>query len=153
MASTLIRQRIDAPRERVYAALIDPEAVARWKVPAGMTCEVHTFEAREGGAIRVSLTYEDPDRAGKSHDRTDTYRGRFTRLVPNELVVEVDEFETADPQMLGEMTTTISLADADGGTDFVATHDGLPEGVSPADNQVGWEEALVRLRALVEPPG
>ncbi len=65
MASTLIRQRIDAPRERVYAALIDPEAVARWKVPAGMTCEVHEFDVREGGAVRVSLTYEAPGSRGE----------------------------------------------------------------------------------------
>lgn len=64
MASTRISQIINAPRERVYDALLDPAAVARWKVPAGMTCEVHEFDAREGGAIRISLTYEAPDRAG-----------------------------------------------------------------------------------------
>ncbi len=150
VASTRIRQRIDAPRERVYAALVDPEAVARWKVPAGMTCEVHEFDVREGGAVRVSLTYEAADRVGKSRDRADTYRGRFVRLVPDELVVEVDEFETDSAEMMGEMTTTISLADADGGTDLVATHDGLPEGLSLADNQAGWQQALRRLRALVE---
>ena len=69
--------------------------------------------------------------------------------MPNELVVEVDEFETDDAELMGEMTTTISLADADGGTDLVATHDGLPQGVSLADNQAGWQEALGRLRALV----
>ena len=153
MASTRIRQRIDAPRERVYAALVDPEAIARWKVPAGMTCEVHEFDAREGGAVRVSLTYEAPDREGKSRDRTDTYRGRFVRLVPNELVVEVDEFETDEAGLMGEMITTISLSDADGGTELRATHDGLPEGLSLADNQVGWQEALARLRALVESSG
>ena len=70
---------------------------------------------------------------------------------PDELVVEVDEFETAGPAMRGEMTMTISLSDAEGGTELVAVHDGLPEGVSPADNEVGWQEALARLAALVEP--
>jgi hypothetical protein len=88
VAATRIRQLIDAPRERVYRALVDPVAVARWKVPAGMTCDVHVFDAREGGAVRISLTYDAPDRAGKTSGRTDTYRGRFVRLVPGELVVE-----------------------------------------------------------------
>jgi uncharacterized protein YndB with AHSA1/START domain len=141
---------IRAPRERVYDALLDPEAVARWRVPAGMRSDVHEFNPVEGGAIRVSLTYDAPDRAGKTHGRTDTYRGRFVRLVPNELVVEADEFETDDPALRGEMLIAISLADASAGTELVAVHDGLPEGVSPADNEVGWREALARLAALVE---
>jgi uncharacterized protein YndB with AHSA1/START domain len=141
---------IAAPRERVYSALLDPEAVARWKVPAGMTCEVHEFDASEGGAIRISLTYDAPDRTGKTHGRTDTYRGRFVRLVPNELVVEADEFETDDPALRGEMMITISLSDARGGTELVAVHDGLPDGVSTADNELGWRESLARLAALVE---
>jgi uncharacterized protein YndB with AHSA1/START domain len=141
---------ISAPRERVYDALLDPEAVVRWKVPAGMTSQVHEFNASEGGAIRISLTYDAPDRTGKTQGRTDTYRGRFVRLVPNELVVEADEFETDDPALRGEMMITISLSDADGGTELVATHDGLPDSVSPADNEVGWRESLARLAALVE---
>lgn len=147
-----MHQVIHAPRKRVYDALIDPASVARWRVPAGMTSEVHEFDAREGGAVRVSLTYDAPDRAGKTVGRTDTYRGRFVRLVPNQLVVEVDEFETDDPALGGEMTITIGLSDADGGTELVATHEGLPEGVSPADNETGWREALARLAALVESP-
>ena len=141
---------IGAPRERVYEALLDPEAVARWKVPAGMSSQVHEFDPTEGGAIRISLTYDAPDREGKSQGRTDTYRGRFVRLVPNELVVEADEFETEDPAFRGEMTITITLADAGDGTDLVAVHEGLPRGVSTADNEAGWREALARLAVLVE---
>lgn len=150
VASTRIRQIINAPRERVYDALLDPTAVARWKIPAGMNCEVHEFDACEGGAIRISLTYEAPDREGKTHGRTDTYRGRFVTLVPCELVVEADEFETDDPALRGEMLITIRLSDAPAGTELVAVHDGLPDSVSPADNEVGWREALARLAALVE---
>ena len=101
--------------------------------------------AREGGAIRVSLTYDEPTGTGKTTSRTDTYRGRFVKLVRNQRVVEADEFETDDPALRGEMTITISLADADGGTDLVAVHDGLPRGVSPA-----WQMALAKLAALVE---
>jgi uncharacterized protein YndB with AHSA1/START domain len=141
---------IDAPRERVYEALLDPAAVARWKFPTGMSCEVHEFDAREGGAIRVSLTYDAPDRTGKTEGRTDTYHGRFVTLVPGELVVEADEFETDDPALRGEMLITIRLSDAPAGTRLDAVHDGLPEGVSTADNELGWREALSRLAALVE---
>jgi uncharacterized protein YndB with AHSA1/START domain len=148
--TTRIQQTIHAPRERVYAALLDPAAVARWRVPAAMTSQVHEFDASEGGRVRISLTYEAPDRVGKTVGRTDTYHGRFVRLVPNELVVEVDEFETDDPALRGEMTTTIRLSDADGATELVAEHEGLPEGVSPADNEAGWRESLARLAALVE---
>ena len=152
MASTRVRRLIDAPRQRVYDALLDPDAVARWKVPTGMTCEVHEFDPREGGAIRISLTYEAEDRSGKTSGRTDTYRGRFERLVPGELVVEVDEFETDDPALRGAMTATILLADADGGTELVAVHDGVPDAVRPEDNELGWQESLARLAALVESP-
>jgi uncharacterized protein YndB with AHSA1/START domain len=147
---TRIRQTIHAPRERVYAALTDPAAVARWRVPAAMTSHVHEFDASEGGAIRVSLTYDAPDRTGKTVGRTDTYHGRFVRLVPNELVVEVVEFETDDPALRGEMTITIRLSDADGATQLDAVHEGLPAGVLPADNETGWRESLARLAALVE---
>jgi uncharacterized protein YndB with AHSA1/START domain len=150
MASTRVTRIFHAPRDRVYDALLDASAVARWKVPAGMTCDVHEFDAREGGAIRVSLTYEAPDRAGKTHGRTDTYRGRFVKLVPGELVVEADEFETDDPTLTGEMIITIRLSDVPAGTELVAVHDGLPDGVAPADNELGWRESLTRLAVLVE---
>lgn len=151
MSSTRASRYIAASRSRVYAALVDREAVARWKVPDGMTCEVHEFDAREGGSLRISLTYAAPDRSGKTSGRTDTYRGRFVTLVPGELVVEVDEFETDDPALRGEMAITIRLRDADGGGTWLdALHEGLPDVVAPEDNAAGWRESLARLAALVE---
>jgi uncharacterized protein YndB with AHSA1/START domain len=150
MSSTRISRHINAPRVLVYRALLDPRAIARWKVPDGMTAQVHEFEARESGRIRVSLTYDQATGPGKTSARTDTYHGHFTKLVLNEQIVEVDEFETTDPAMEGQMTITITLRDADGGTDLVAVHEGLPRGVSPADNQTGWRMALTKLAALVE---
>jgi uncharacterized protein YndB with AHSA1/START domain len=150
MTSTRVQRHLRAPRPAVYRALLDPDAVTRWRVPRGMTSEVHRWEAREGGRVRVSLTYEGADGTGKTTSRTDTYSGRFVRLVPDETVVEVDEFETADPDVRGEMTMTITLSDADGGTDLVAVHEGIPSGVSPADNELGWRSSLDRLAALVE---
>ena len=84
---------------------------------------------------------------------TDTYHGHFAKLVLNERVVEVDEFETEDPALRGEMTITITLADADGGTNLLTVHDGLPPGVSSADNETGWRMALAKLAAFVEAGG
>ena len=130
MSSTRISRRVNAPRAIVYRALLDADAIATWKVPDGMTCRVHAFEPREGGSFRISLTYDAPTTTGKTTAQTDTYHGRFVKLVPNEKVVEVDEFETTDPALRGAMTITITLADVDGGTEVLAVHDGLPPGVS-----------------------
>ena len=150
MSSTVVRWHVKAPRERVYGALIDADAIAKWKVPDGMTSRVHAFDGREGGTFRISLTYDAPNAIGKTVAQTDTYHGRFVQLVPNERVVEIDEFETSDSALRGEMRITITLADADGGTEIVAVHDGLPPGVSTADNEAGWRMALTKLAALVE---
>jgi uncharacterized protein YndB with AHSA1/START domain len=141
---------VNAPRATVYRALLDARAVEAWMVPIGMTSHVHVFDAREGGVFRISLTYDEPTRTGKTTAHTDTYHGRFVKLVPNEQVVEVIEFETADAAMRGEMMVTFTLADASGGTDVLAVHDNLPPGVSPADNETGWRMALDKLAAFVE---
>jgi uncharacterized protein YndB with AHSA1/START domain len=117
-----------------------------------MSSHVHEFDAREGGAFWISLTDDEPTQIGKTTAHTDTYHGRFVKLVPNELVVEEGEFETADPALQGTMTITIVLTDAEGGTCLLATHDGLPSGVSPADNETGWDMALAELAAIVETP-
>jgi uncharacterized protein YndB with AHSA1/START domain len=141
---------VNAPREVVYWALLDPRAVEEWTAPAGMTARVHAFQGETGGTFRISLRYDEADDLGKSAADTDTFHGRFVVLVPNERVVEVVEFETDDPDLRGEMTITITLADLDGGTEVVAVHDHLPPGVSPADNEAGWRSSLAKLAALVE---
>jgi uncharacterized protein YndB with AHSA1/START domain len=146
MSSTRHARHVKAPRDSVYRALLDPDAVARWEVPDGMTSRVHAF----GGAFRISLTYDALTGKDKTTGHTDTYHGRFAKLVPNERVVEVLEFETVDPALRGEMTITITLTDADGGTELLAVQDGLPPGLSPADNETGWRMALAKLAALVE---
>ena len=148
--TTRISRHINAPRAAVYRALIDARAVATWMVPNGMTSHVHEFDAREGGAFRISLTYDAPTGTGKTTAHTDTYHGRFVTLVPDEQVVEMMEFETDDAVMRGEMTVTFTLAEADGGTEVRAVHEKLPPGVAPADNDTGWRMALDKLAALVE---
>lgn len=142
---------MNASRAEVYRTLLDPNAVAKWRVPTGMRSEVHGFEAHEGGAFRVSLTYETPNGTGKSEAHTDTYHGRFVELVPDERVVEVVEFETADPGLRGEMTMTTELTEVDGGTQVVIVHEGVPDAVPAADNETGTRMALDNLARLVEP--
>jgi uncharacterized protein YndB with AHSA1/START domain len=109
VSSTQISRHVNAPRAAVYKALLDPRSVAVRKMPTGTACHVHEFDAREGGSLRISLTYEAPAETGKTSAHTDKYRGRFVKLVPNEQLVEVDEFETTNPAMHGEMTMTITI--------------------------------------------
>jgi uncharacterized protein YndB with AHSA1/START domain len=150
MRSTTIHRHIAAPRAAVYRALVDADAVEQWMVPEGMRSQVHAFDPHEGGAIRISLTYDGVDGTGKTTAHTDTYHGRFVRLVPNEVVSQIVEFETDDPAMRGEMQITMTLRDAGGGTDLVAVHENLPPGLSPSDNEIGWGMSLAKLAALVE---
>ena len=150
MQATHVRRHVRAPRARVYRALLDAGAIAAWRVPDGMTSVVHEFDAREGGSFRISLTYDAPDRAGKTAAATDTYHGRFERLVPGERVVEVVEFETDDPALRGEMTITTTLADSGDGTDVSIVHEGLPDSVPASDNEAGTRMSLDNLARLVE---
>ena len=115
-----------------------------------MTCHVHAFDLREGGTFRISLTYSAQSGVGKTAAHTDTYHGRFVELVPNERIVEVDDFETALPALQGEMRITITLSDKNGGTEVMGVHEDLPPGVSIGDNEAGWRMALGKLAALVE---
>ena len=150
MATTELTRVIRAPRAAVYRALLDADAVQGWLVPDGMTSEVHAFDGREGGTFRISLTYTAPGGTGKTSAHTDTYHGRFVRLVPDTEVVQAIEFETDDPRMQGEMTVTYALADADGGTAVTGRHENLPPGVRPEDNELGWSMSMGKLAALVE---
>ena len=148
--STHLSQHVNAPPEDVYRALLDARAIAAWRVPQGMTSHVHTFDPREGGLFRISLSYDAPTGTGKTTAHTDTYHGHFVKLVPNEQVVEAIEFETDDPALRGEMTITFTLTEVEGGTDVLGLHENLPPGVSPADNETGWRMALEKLARLVE---
>ena len=111
---------------------------------------------REAGSFRISLRAGsadggDGDPAAHVHEQFEGFR--FAKLVPNELIVELSEFETEDPALRGEMKVTITLAEAEGGgTEVVATHEGLPPGVPTAGNEAGWRLALAKLAAFVEEP-
>lgn len=146
----MVDKLINASPSAVYRALTDGQAVGLWRAPEGMTCTVHTFDPREGGVFRISLTYDDEARAGKSTENVDTYQGYFRELIPNRRVVEVIDFETSDPEMKGEMTITTSLKDVGGGTELVVVFEGIPEVVSLDDNATGTAMSLSKLAKLVE---
>ena len=118
-----------------------------------MTSQVHACDAREGGTFRISLTYRDATGTGKTAADTDTFHGRFVRLVPDELIVQTVRFETDDPVMGGEMTVTIALADRAGGTEIRYVHDGVPDAVPPVQNEHGTRMSLAKLAAIAEDLG
>ncbi|WP_328392264.1 SRPBCC family protein [Nocardia sp. NBC_00416] len=150
MATTRIHRDIAAPRATVYAALVHGDAVRTWMVPTGMTSRVHEFDATEGGRFRISLTYDDPAQSGKTAGATDTFHGHFAELILDEKVVQTVEFDTHDPAITGEMRITYTLSDGPAGTRVDAVHEGLPDGVSAADNELGWSISLGKLAALAE---
>jgi uncharacterized protein YndB with AHSA1/START domain len=150
-ASTKVSRIIQAPRQAIYRACLDPDALAAWRVPDGMTARVHAFDGREGGRYRMSLTYADPaDAPGKTTEDTDTFEGTFIELVPDEKVVELIRFESPDPGFAGEMRMTTSLADADQATEVTVLCEDIPPGIRPEDNELGCRLALANLARLLE---
>jgi uncharacterized protein YndB with AHSA1/START domain len=147
--TTEVRALVAADAATVYRALLDPGAVATWRVPDGMTGEVHELDARVGGLVRMSLTYDDPAAAGKSGGATDSYAGRFVDLVEGERVVEEVVFESDDPALAGVIKMTTSLRPVDGGTEVAIRMDGVPDAVPPDQNEAGTRMALDRLARLV----
>jgi uncharacterized protein YndB with AHSA1/START domain len=147
--ATTVSGVVRASPSDVYRALVDAAAVAAWRVPDGMTAEVLEFDVREGGCFRVQLRYDD-GRGGKAGDEGDVYSGFFERLVPDEQVVEVIEFDTDNDTMQGTMTLTTSLRPVEEGTLVELVHEGIPDGVPPDQNEEGTRMALANLAAYVE---
>ncbi|MGH6948911.1 MAG: SRPBCC family protein [Kiloniellales bacterium] len=155
-ASTLVSRVVAAPREALYRAFLDPDALAAWLPPDSMTGVVHAFEAREGGAFSMSLVYPDgdgPERdgapRGKTSERTDRFQGRFARLIPNQRVVWAVAFDSADPSFAGEMTVSWTLAPEDSGTKVTVLCENIPRGIRPEDNEAGCRSTLEKLAAFV----
>jgi uncharacterized protein YndB with AHSA1/START domain len=151
-SSTRVSRIIKAPRSKVYQAFLDPQAVAAWLAPDNMRLHVHTFDPREGGQFRMSLTYQNPDEAqrGKTSGDTDTYHGRFVKLVPDEKIVEAIEFESNEPGFAGEMRMTVTFTQVAGGTEVALLYENTPAGIRPEDNAAGSRQSLQNLAALVE---
>jgi uncharacterized protein YndB with AHSA1/START domain len=142
---------IAAPVDAVYAALVDPAALAAWIPPAGMTARIEEFDLRPGGRYRMVLTYADPgDAHGKSSADSDIVEARFLEIVPGSRVSYAVTFVAEDPAFAGTMTMTWDVTAVDGGTRVdVVAHD-VPGGISPEDHATGMASSLANLAAHVE---
>ncbi len=143
MAGNTVRLHrvLRAPRERIYKAFLDPEAMAKWLPPNGFTGKVHQIDAKVGGTYRMSFTNFS---TGSSH----SFGGKFLELVPNEKIRHTDGFD--DPNLPGTMQTTIVLTQVSVGTDVSVVQEGIPEAIPPEACYLGWQESLVLLGLLVE---
>jgi uncharacterized protein YndB with AHSA1/START domain len=151
MARTDIASRaIAASPERIYAALVDAEALQAWLPPRGMSGRFEHFDARPGGSYRLILTYADAAGApGKSTADSDVVDVRFLELVPGSRVVQAVDFVAEDPAFSGTMTMTWTLAGGAGETRVEIRADGVPEGISAEDHAVGLQQSLENLAAYV----
>src|SRR3954466_3972787 len=141
---------IAAPPDRIYAALVDEHALTKWLPPTGMTGRFEAFDARPGGAYRMTLMYDDMSVAGKSRGATDVIDGQFVELTPDVRVVQSVVFESDDPAFAGTMTMTWELRAVAGGTEVVVTADNVPVGISVDDHVTGINASLDNLARFVQ---
>lgn len=130
-----------APPERVYRALLDAEAMAKWLPPHGYTGRVHELDARTGGSYRMSFTNLA---TGHSH----SFGGTYLELVPHQRIVHTDSFD--DPNLPGIMQTTVVLQQVFCGTEVSILQEGVPAAIPAAACYLGWQESLALLALLVE---
>ena len=128
--------------EKVYKAFLDADAMAKWLPPNGFTGHVHQMDAKVGGKYRMSFTNFG---TGRSH----AFGGQYHELVPNERIRYTDRFE--DPNLPGEMHTTVSLKAVSVGTELSIVQEGIPDVIPPEACYLGWQESLTLLAMLVEP--
>ena len=132
---------LQAPPERVYRAFLDANAMVKWLPPNGFTGQVHHLEAKVGGTYRMSFTNFTTQ---KSH----SFGGEYLELTPNERIRHTDKFE--DPNLPGEMQTTITLQQVSVGTELTIVQEGVPAVIPAEACYLGWQESLTLLRKLVE---
>ena len=130
-----------APPERIYRAFLDADAMVKWLPPHGFTGKVHHLDAKVGGAYKMSFTNFT---TGHSH----SFGGEYLELMPNELIRHTDSFD--DPNLPGEMETTISLKQVFCGTELNIVQEGIPEAIPLEACYLGWQESLTLLVQLVE---
>jgi len=131
-----------APPQRVYKAFVDADALARWLPPYGFLCKVHQMEAKVGGGFKMSFTNFG---SGKGH----SFGGKYLELKPGERVRYTDKFD--DPNLPGEMVTTVTLKKVSVGTELDVVQEGVPEVIPAEMCYLGWQESLAQLAKLVEP--
>jgi uncharacterized protein YndB with AHSA1/START domain len=130
-----------ATPERIYRAFLDPGAMAKWLPPNGFTGKVHQLDAKVGGTYKMSFTNFT---TGTSH----SFGGTYLELTPNERLRYTDKFD--DPNLPGEMQTTIILKQVFCGTEVNITQEGIPAAIPVEACYLGWQESLTLLAKLVE---
>ena len=130
-----------AAPEKIYRAFLDADAMAKWLPPNGFTGKVDHLDAKVGGTYKMSFTNFT---TGHSH----SFGGRYLELVPNERIRHTDAFD--DPNLPGEMQTTISLKQVSCGTELNVVQEGVPDVIPPEACYLGWQESLTLLGKLVE---
>jgi uncharacterized protein YndB with AHSA1/START domain len=146
---------VDAPLRRVYAALIEPQALLEWLPPDGMSGRFEHFDARTGGSYRMRLTYaEAPESGGKSSADSDVVDVRFVEVAPDERVVQAVRFESDAASFAGTMTMTWSVTAVSAGSTRVDIRaDDVPPGISAEDHINGLRSSLTNLATyLTRPP-
>lgn len=131
-----------APPERLYRAFLDPDALAKWLPPDGFTCKVHELDARVGGRFRMSFANFS---SGKAH----SFGGTYLELVPGERLRYSDVFD--DPNLPGEMQTSVSLRKVSCGTEVDIVQEGIPAAIPVEACHLGWQDSLALLARLVDP--
>jgi len=130
-----------APAERIYRAFLDAEAMAKWLPPHGFTGKVHQIDARVGGKYRMSFT-------NFSNAQSHSFGGEYLELVPGQRIVHTDRFD--DPNLPGEMRTTITFKTVAVGTEVNVVQENVPGVIPPEACYLGWQQSLVLLGQLVE---
>ena len=128
--------------EKIYRAFLDADAMAKWLPPSGFTCKVHQLEAKVGGTYKMSFSNFS---TGHGH----SFGGKYLELVPNERICHTDQFD--DPNLPGEMKTTITLRPVSCGTELNIVQEGVPAMIPAEACHLGWQESLAQLAQLVEP--
>jgi uncharacterized protein YndB with AHSA1/START domain len=141
MGTVKLHRVLRTPPERLFRAFVDADALAKWLPPNGFTARVHHIDARVGGSFRMSFTNFS---SGKSH----AFGGTYLELQPGERLRYTDTFD--DPDLPGEMVTTVTLAKVSCGTELTVVQEGIPEMIPTEACYLGWQESLVLLAKLVE---
>lgn len=128
--------------EKVFRAFIDPDALAAWLPPYGFICKVHQMDFKEGGSYRMSFINFT---TGNGH----SFGGTYLEIIPDQFIKYTDRFD--DPNLPGEMITTIQFNKVLCGTEIFATQEGIPEVIPTEMCYLGWQESLDKLKRLVEP--
>lgn len=142
MGTVRLHRVLRTTPERLFRAFIEPDAMAKWLPPHGFTCKVHAMDAREGGSYRMSFTNFS---TGNGH----TFGGTYLELRPGERLRYTDAFD--DPNLPGEMITTVTLTKVSCGTELNVVQEGIPDAIPAEACYLGWQESLMQLADLVEP--